>query len=193
MNSAEVAANYAQTFLMRSHRGVYECEDHIIIFGNDAYTNDARSQREVELMQVALPAHGITESEFGVSNDGISWAIVADNQDGIDLRELEFELWGCWFGACEAGLPKVIRCEDHSCAPWAVTCIHIIEGTATDVVPIVLDEGTEVEADWLCPECVQKHFGDEWDKCEIADLRAVCIHCLRQVLEPYQEDSHQVP
>lgn len=101
MNDAEVAANYAQTFLMRYHRGVYECEDHIIIFGNDAYANDARSQREVELMQAALPAYGITQSEFGLSNDGISWAIVARNLWEADESDLETELWDCWFRSCE--------------------------------------------------------------------------------------------
>jgi hypothetical protein len=50
-------------------------------------------------------------------------------------------------------LPKLIQCGDQSFAPWAVVCIHICNGTATDVVAIPQPEGSELEADWLCSDC----------------------------------------
>ena len=83
---------------------------------------------------------------------------------------------------------KLIQCGDHSLAPWPVTCVHICDGTATEVVPVLQPEGSEVEADWLCRECFDKHFGDEPDSGDISDLRVVCIHCRRKALKPYQEN-----
>jgi hypothetical protein len=84
-------------------------------------------------------------------------------------------------------VPKLIQCGDHSFAPWAITCVHICNGTATDVVPLPNQTGGEVESDWICPECFAKHFGDGPAKGDITDLRAVCIHCLRKALKPYQD------
>ncbi len=103
MNKAEAAANYVHQFLIRFHRGAYECEDDLIIFGNDAYSTDPRARREVEKMQTALAAFEITEFEFGVSDDGLSWAIVARTEPDliIDPDDLDMELWACWFMACE--------------------------------------------------------------------------------------------
>ena len=86
-------------------------------------------------------------------------------------------------------LPKLIQCGDHSFAQWAITCVHICEGTATDAVPISQKRGGEVENDWLCPECIEKRLGDGPDRTDITDLRAVCIHCLRKALRPYQEET----
>jgi hypothetical protein len=83
--------------------------------------------------------------------------------------------------------PKLIQCGDHSFAPWAITCVHICDNTAADVVRVPQPEGSEVEADWLCTECFERHFGEGEKKGDITDLRAVCIHCLRKALKPYQD------
>ena len=85
---------------------------------------------------------------------------------------------------------KLIECGDHSFAPWAATCVHICEGTATEVVPIPQPDGSEVENDWLCPQCVQRYFiGLD---CDVEDLRMVCIHCLRKLLKPYQKQGAKI-
>lgn len=90
--------------------------------------------------------------------------------------------------------PKLIQCGDHSLAPWAITCVHVCEGTATDVIPIPQKEGREVDADWLCPECFEKHFLGGADSKDMSDLRAVCIHCLRRSLGRYQDNEEvEVP
>lgn len=83
--------------------------------------------------------------------------------------------------------PKLIECGDHSFAPWGLTCVHISEGTATDVVPIPRppEINSEVEFDWLCPECARKHFGFGADSGDDLDLKVVCIHCLRRLLSTY--------
>jgi hypothetical protein len=88
---------------------------------------------------------------------------------------------------------QLIRCGDHNLAPWAITCVHICDGTATDAVPIPQPEGSEVEADWLCPECFARHFGDGPKTGDITELRAVCIHCLREALKPYQDKAKAKP
>lgn len=103
MTNAEAVANYVHRLLMHIHRDVYQCDRHVVLFGNDAYENDPRSQREVEMIREALPAYGITEYEFGLSDDCLSWAIVAvdHGDEPVDVEELHNELWACWFAACE--------------------------------------------------------------------------------------------
>jgi len=83
-------------------------------------------------------------------------------------------------------VPKLIQCGDHNFAPWAITCVHICEGTAADIVRLPNQIGGEAKYDWICAECFEKHFGDGPDKGDLTDLRAVCIHCLRRVLKPYR-------
>ena len=82
---------------------------------------------------------------------------------------------------------KLIRCADHSLAPWAITCVHILEGTADDVVAVPQPQGSEVEFDWVCPKCHEKLFRqDQAGSADVEDLRAVCIHCLRLLLKRYR-------
>ena len=86
---------------------------------------------------------------------------------------------------------KLIRCGDHSLAPWAVACVHVMEGTAADLVRVPQDEGSEVKYDWACRECYEKLQRDE---CPVEDLRAVCVHCLRACLrELHGIDSDEEP
>jgi hypothetical protein len=48
-------------------------------------------------------------------------------------------------------------------------------------------EGSEVEFDWICPECYERYFGQDQDgSADVDDLRAVCIHCLRLLLKRYR-------
>jgi len=84
---------------------------------------------------------------------------------------------------------KLIKCGDHSFAPWATTCVHVLDGTATDIVPIPLGEGGEVEHDYICDRCYGKHFIRGSD--DLEDLRTVCIHCLREMLKPYGKGDVQ--
>lgn len=81
--------------------------------------------------------------------------------------------------------PKLIQCGDHKLAPLAVTCIHVCDGTATDVLPIPQEEGNEIENDWLCVACFEKFAIKRQGTVE--DLRVVCIHCLRGLLKPYRK------
>lgn len=87
--------------------------------------------------------------------------------------------------------PKLIECGDHRLAPWATTCSHIMLGTATDVVPIRCEEGSEIEHDWLCPQCFRKYYLDNRNAFDVDDLRAVCIHGLREVMKPYREQMRR--
>lgn len=83
---------------------------------------------------------------------------------------------------------RLIRCADHSLAPWAITCVHIFDGTADDVVAVPQPEGSEVEFDWVCPKCHEKLIGQDLaGTADLDDLRAVCIHCLRLLLKRYRK------
>ena len=82
--------------------------------------------------------------------------------------------------------PRLIQCGDHL-APWALTCTHIMLGTATEVVPIRC-EGREVEYDWLCPQCYRKYYMDN-DNWKTDDLALVCMYCLREIMKPYRKQT----
>jgi len=84
---------------------------------------------------------------------------------------------------------KLVQCGDHGFAPWGIICIHIIDGTAKEVVATPQDAGSEVENDWLCPECAERHCGPNSRVGDIDDLRCVCVHCLRKLVEPYLRDE----
>ena len=77
---------------------------------------------------------------------------------------------------------RLVQCGDHQLAPWALTCTHVCDGTATDVFPIPQDVGSETENDWLCMDCFEKFAIERQGSVE--DLRVVCIHCLRNLLKP---------
>lgn len=102
MSISEIVANYAQRLLDRYKRGAYECEDRIIVYGNDNYAGDPRVVREVELMQAVLAEYGLSDNDFGVSQDGRSWAIVTiPHPDHVFYpRDLAEELANCWCTAC---------------------------------------------------------------------------------------------
>ena len=87
--------------------------------------------------------------------------------------------------------PKLIECGDHQFAPYAATCVHVIQRTAADIVPVRCEEGGEVEYDWLCPKCYMKYYIDNEKVREVDDLIVVCIHCLRKIMKPYHKQMRR--
>ncbi|WP_145085520.1 hypothetical protein [Anatilimnocola aggregata] len=74
----------------------------MILYGNDGYEKDQRSQEEVELIKRYLADRKLEVSEFGQSTEGFSWAIVVSNRqrNRISTNTLEKRLWECWQQAC---------------------------------------------------------------------------------------------
>ncbi|WP_397569067.1 hypothetical protein [Schlesneria sp. T3-172] len=83
--AATIAANYVGKFHMTQHRGVLPVDDGMIVFGNDGYSNDERSQREVSMVRDRLKPFELSEPEFAVSDDGYSWALVY-SLSSIDVK-----------------------------------------------------------------------------------------------------------
>jgi hypothetical protein len=75
-------------------------------------------------------------------------------------------------------MSKLIKCADHKYVPWGIVCVHLCEKTATEWLPVPQEPDSECENDWLCPECVTRYPDLPLD-----DLRAVCIHCIRELRE----------
>jgi hypothetical protein len=74
-------------------------------------------------------------------------------------------------------MTKLIKCSDGMYAPTVVVCRHLFDGESNSWNP-VSGEGEEV-FDWLCPECLAKFPADV----DVDDLKAVCMHCARQMRE----------
>lgn len=102
MNHAVAAANFARTILVKQERGTFRIGGYTIIFGNDAYTTDPRSQCQVRLFRAMLPHFGFADHQFGLSDDGFSWAITAYGfyGDYAFQQWFEAELRLCWGDAC---------------------------------------------------------------------------------------------
>jgi len=80
--------------------------------------------------------------------------------------------------------PNLIRCADHTWAPWAIICIHLMERPeTTEWLPIENNDDREVDFDYICPDCEDRRerLGG-YDKM-LDFLRPVCIHCLRHLRE----------
>ena len=78
--------------------------------------------------------------------------------------------------------PNLIQCADHTWAPWAIICIHLMERPeTTEWLPIENDDDREVDFDYICRACAERRDRlGSYDKM-IEFLRPVCIHCLRDL------------
>lgn len=98
-NEARAAADFFGSCMHHHHRGVFNCGDKIVVFGNDGYRTDSRAQREVELIQDHLKKLNLASGEFATEENGYSWAIVVPNYQRLpvdieELRQKLFEIWG---------------------------------------------------------------------------------------------------
>lgn len=95
---AATAAEFAKEFLFKQHRGVIDCDDHFVVFGNDGY-DDPRSRREAELVIEAL--HD-AKPVLGVSADGYTWAVVVTDyqRPTFDPERLSRIVRKAWETAC---------------------------------------------------------------------------------------------
>lgn len=75
-------------------------------------------------------------------------------------------------------IPMNIECADHSFAPYSFMCRHLIDNPGQDWIAMDVQDGREVENDWLCPECADRfEAGDELEEV----LIPVCINCVRRL------------
>ena len=88
------------------------------VFGNDRYLLDKRVNREVELVRQWLTAAGARDLGFGISSDGIAWALLVriDNRRygtpagrafyaELVRAEVEEEVERAWAAACGTERP----------------------------------------------------------------------------------------
>lgn len=74
---AKSAANYVNRFVFERHRGtIWWTPKRIALFGNDGYEKTNWVRNEVAFLRQLLQTSGASESGFGVSDDGYSWALL---------------------------------------------------------------------------------------------------------------------
>jgi hypothetical protein len=106
---ADIAADFANEFLMHRHRGVINCDSYYVIFGNDGWETDQRSRKEMADVWGKLRQY---EPEGGWSNDKTTWALVLTDHSRslFDEGELNQLVWDTWMEVCdnfEAERPSV--------------------------------------------------------------------------------------
>lgn len=104
---AIAAANFVNHLLFHRHRGVLDCGDKFVIFGNDGYDSDPRARYEVAVILAAVEELGWKDFGFGKQSpddqDGsYSWAIVVYNYErkSVDLGRLHDIVYQAWDAAC---------------------------------------------------------------------------------------------
>jgi hypothetical protein len=80
-------------------------------------------------------------------------------------------------------IPLVIECANHKFSPYSFLCKHLIDSPKQKWVGMEVDDGREVEYDWLCEECFANH--EQGDQLE--DLIVpICIGCV-EILKNAEE------
>lgn len=99
-DTARIAADFVRAFLMSQHRGVLDCGDQFVVFGNDGYAVDERSRREVEIV---LDYFKNDSPIVDVGHDGYSWAVVVTDyqRKTFDADLLTKMVWNAWMTACD--------------------------------------------------------------------------------------------
>lgn len=97
---ADIAAQFANEFLMHRHRGVINCDSYFIIFGNDGWATDQRSRKEMSDVWGKLREH---QPKCGFSGDKTTWALVLTDhsQSLFDEEELNQLVWDTWMEVCD--------------------------------------------------------------------------------------------
>jgi hypothetical protein len=104
----KVAAAFVETFLLHRHRGVIDCDDRLIVYGDDGYQHDARSRREVEIVMESLSKH---KPVMGLDDEGYSWAVVVTDysRTKFDKEELTKMVMNAWMVACDEALAATLK------------------------------------------------------------------------------------
>jgi hypothetical protein len=105
---AVAAAEFFQACDFHHHRGVHDCGDKIVVFGNRGYRDCPGTVREVQLIREHLEKIGLLHNEFGITADGYSWAIVALNYQRlpVNIDELRKKLWEIWSAVADEFVPS---------------------------------------------------------------------------------------
>lgn len=75
-------------------------------------------------------------------------------------------------------IPLVVECHGGGLAPYSFICRHLIDTPSVGWVAMDVQDGREVENDWLCEDCADKFAaGDDLGE----TLVPVCIDCVRQL------------
>ena len=77
-------------------------------------------------------------------------------------------------------------------SPWSIVCNHLMSGESREWRGVESNDNSEVEFDWLCPDCLKVHLETEeqqrpYTEEELDSLKCVCIHCvcvLRRQFDP---------
>lgn len=97
---ADIAAAFANQFLIHRHRSVINCDSYFTLFGNDGWATDQRSRKEMADVWGKLREY---DPESGFSGDKTTWALVLTDHTRslFDEDELNQVVWDTWMEVCD--------------------------------------------------------------------------------------------
>lgn len=124
-------AEYINQHHSDNHRGASENDDSFdeignvchecLVFGNDCFETDSRSQIEVALLALKFDELGIEITGFGIDPTGQTWVMKALHEDQQLLKLL---VWNAWFEACGGEVNPVKEEFDSRIAMMEPSCIQ---------------------------------------------------------------------
>jgi hypothetical protein len=104
---ATQTAERVEDQLFEAHRGIIQSRHAGVLaaFGNDAYTEDVRTQREVEAARECIRAGGGDVLGFGTAADGYSWALLY-RADNLSPSRVLDAMWDAWSPESKADDPE---------------------------------------------------------------------------------------
>jgi len=101
---ARELANEIGEHLFEAHRGATHSADYIetfVVFGNDGYSEDERSKKEVEFLRSFVEKDDALHwLGFSTAEDGYSWVALIEHE-AVDLINIENAVWAAWGRACD--------------------------------------------------------------------------------------------
>jgi hypothetical protein len=90
LKDASRQAAYAYSNLFRYHRGSYLSRGTCVIYGNDGFSTDVRSQREAVRVAKQIEEMGYEIEGFGLAGEGYTWALTIRFEPGTGREEREY-------------------------------------------------------------------------------------------------------
>lgn len=104
---ADIAAEFANNFLMHRHRGVIDCDSYFVIYGNDGWVINEATRKEMADVSEKLREH---QPQVGFSGDKMTWALVLTDHSRslFSQQRLTRLLWDSWRKAFDEIVQKEV-------------------------------------------------------------------------------------
>jgi hypothetical protein len=79
-----------------------------------------------------------------------------------------------------------IKCK-HGKRRWSIVCMHLLDGSSMEWIPIPQLNSRRKLNDWVCPEC-DRQFEKMMQAGDISKLRPICVDCVETIRRVFDKN-----